>query len=287
MPQKTLLGAHLSIGGGFWQAIARAHQIGANCLQIFTKSNRQWAAKKITNEDVEKFLEAQKNFKINKIIVHASYLINLASEKKDVQEKSIKALAHEISRCQLLQIPYLVLHPGSNPSENIFEACQQIAKNINAAFKITPPKETMVLLETMAGQGTTIGKKFEDLAEIIKHVTSKKNIGVCIDTCHIFAAGYEFDNEKSYKKLWKSFDEIIGLEKIKAIHINDSKKEFASCVDRHDHIGKGNIKTESFKLLMNDKKFNNIIKIIETPKSTDDLKHDKENLDILKSYIKK
>ncbi len=287
MSTKSLLGAHLSIAGGFWKAIARAHQIGATCVQIFTKSNRQWKAKTITDEDVKRFLDAQEEFKIDTVVAHASYLINLASEKQDVQEKSIKALADEISRCQNLKIPYLVLHPGSNSSENIPQSCQQIGKNINAAFEITPPQKTIVLLETMAGQGSTIGKKFEDLAEIIKHVTSKKNIGVCVDTCHIFAAGYEFGDEKSYKKLWKEFDEIIGLEKIKAIHINDSKKDFASCVDRHEHISKGKIKTDSFKLLMNDKRFKDIAKIIETPKSSDDLTYDQKNLDTLRSYIKK
>jgi deoxyribonuclease-4 len=287
MSTKSLLGAHLSIAGGFWKAIERAHQIGATCVQIFTKSNRQWRAKTITNEDAEKFLDAQKEFKVDTIVAHASYLINLASEKKDVQEKSIKALADEISRCQYLNIPYLVLHPGSNSSEVVSKSCQQIGKNINTAFEITPPQKTMILLETMAGQGSTIGKRFEDLAEIIKSVSSKKNIGVCIDTCHIFAAGYEFDNKKNYEKLWKTFDEIIGLEKIKVIHINDSKKDFASCIDRHEHISKGKIKTDSFKLLMNDKKFKYIAKIIETPKSSDDLKYDQKNLDTLKSYIKK
>jgi deoxyribonuclease-4 len=287
MGKKIIVGAHISIARGFWQAIIRADQIGATCLQIFTKSNRQWAAKKITNEDVEKFLKIQKNLKIDLVIAHASYLINLASEKKDVQKKSIKALADEIARCQMLGIKYLVLHPGSNSSENKSEICRQVAQNINEVFKLCEPHQTMVLLETMAGQGSTIGKSFENLGQIISLVDRKKNIGVCVDTCHIFAAGYKFDDKASYKKLWQEFDKVIGLEKIKVIHINDSKKDFGSCVDRHENIGKGKIKSEAFKMLMNDKKFENIAKIIETPKSTEDLKSDQQNLDTLKSYVKK
>lgn len=286
MIKKNFLGSHLSIAGGLWKALERAHQIEANCVQIFTKSNRQWASKKITDEDVENFLTAKKKFKINHVVVHASYLINLASEKKDVQAKSIKALADEIARCNILNIEYLVLHPGSNPSEDITSSCKQVAEGINKAFAIEPPKKTVVLIETMAGQGSSIGKTFENLSEIIKHVNLEKNIGVCIDTCHIFAAGYEFDNKSSYEKLWKHFDKIIGLKKIKVIHINDSKKDFASCVDRHEHISKGKIKTDAFKLFMNDKKFEKIPKIIETPNSTQDLTLDQKNLETLKNYIK-
>ncbi len=287
MTKNILIGGHLSISGGFWQALVRAHSIGATCVQIFTKSNRQWAAKKIEDADIEKFISTQKALDIKVIIAHASYLINLGSEKKDVQEKSIKALADEIERCEKLSIPYLVLHPGSNPSEDISQTCLQIAHNINKAFDVYKPRHTMLLLETMAGQGSTVGNSFENLAEIISQTTHKKNIGVCIDTCHIYAAGYAFEDEKSYETLWKNFDQIIGIEKIKAIHVNDSKKECGSRVDRHENIGKGKINIAVFKLIMNDKRFKNVPKIIETPKSDQDLKQDKENLDILKSYIKR
>jgi deoxyribonuclease IV len=287
MTKNILLGAQLSISGGFWQALVRAHSIGANCIQIFTKSNRQWAAKKIEDSDIEKFISHQKELGIKVVVAHASYLINLGSEKKDVQEKSIKALADEIERCEKLSIPYLVLHPGSNPSKDTSHTCLQIAHNINKAFAINKPRHTMVLLETMAGQGSTVGNSFENLAEIIRHVTDKKHIGVCIDTCHIYAAGYKFEDEKSYKMLWEKFDEIIGIEKIKAIHMNDSKKELGSHVDRHEDIGKGKINISAFKLIMNDKKFKNIPKIIETPKSAQDLKDDTKNLNLLRSFVKK
>lgn len=287
MAHKILIGAHLSIAGGFWQALVRASNIGATCVQIFTKSNRQWAAKKIEEADIEKFKLHQKELAIEVVVAHASYLINLGSEKKEVQEKSIKALADELERCEKLTIPYLVLHPGSNPSQDTHQTCLQIAHNINKAFSIYQPRTTMLLLETMAGQGSTVGNTFETLATIIDHTTHKKQVGVCLDTCHLYASGYTFENEKNYKDLWKKFDDLIGIEKIKAIHMNDSKKELGSCVDRHEHIGKGKINKKAFELIMNDKNFKKVPKIIETPKSDEDLKHDKENLDRLKSYIKK
>jgi len=287
MKNNVLVGAHLSISGGFWKALVHAHEIGATCVQIFTKSNRQWAAKKITDEDIEKFAKIKKELNIQVVVTHASYLINLGSEKNEIQEKSVKALAEEINRCEKLSIPYLILHPGSNPSKDVFATCLKIADNLNKAIALSNINHTMILLETMAGQGSTVGNTFENLAQIINHVTNKKHIGVCIDTCHIFSAGYQFEDEKSYKELWKHFDTIIGLNKIKVIHMNDSKKEFASNVDRHDHIGKGKIKTSAFKLIMNDKNFDKVAKIIETPKSDNDLESDKKNLDLLKSFIQK
>lgn len=287
MKQNLLIGSHLSISGGFWKALVRAHTIGASCVQIFTKSNRQWAAKKITDEDVEKFLSTKKELDIAIVVAHASYLINLGSENKEVQEKSIKALADEIERCEKLCIPYLVLHPGSNPSKTISQACSTIAQNLNKAIALSKPIHTMVLLETMAGQGSSIGKKLEDLAQIIDETENKKHIGVCVDTCHIFAAGYKFDTEKSYEIFWQNFDTIIGLNKLKVIHMNDSKKDLGCNVDRHEHIGEGKIAPIAFKLIMNDQQLQNVVKIIETPNSDQDLQYDQKNLDVLKSYIKK
>ncbi|MBI2344783.1 deoxyribonuclease IV [Candidatus Dependentiae bacterium] len=287
MKKDILIGSHLSIAGGFWQALVRAHSIGATCVQIFTKSNRQWAAKKITDDDIKKFLSIKRELNIKTIIAHASYLINLASSKKDVQEKSIKALVDEIDRCEKLEIPYLVLHPGSNSLEATSDACTLIADNLNKVISLSNPKRTMILLETMAGQGSTIGKKFEDLAKIIGLIKNKKHIGICVDTCHIFAAGYKFDTEISYQALWKNFDEIIGIKRIKVIHMNDSKKELGCHIDRHEHIAKGKILPLAFKLIMNDKKFAKIAKILETPNSSQNPKQDQKNLDTLKSYIKK
>jgi len=282
--KNLLIGAHVSIAGGFDQAIVRAEKIGATCIQIFTKSNRQWYSKPITDEDVVAFLAQQKKSSVQIVVAHASYLINLASANKETAEKSQQALVDELLRCEKLHIPYLVLHPGTSPSTDHESTLLTIAKQINIAFQKAKPKHTTLLLETMAGQGSTVGKTFEELAEIIKHVTVKSHIGVCVDTCHIFAAGYDFHDKKSYHELWKHFDEVIGLEKLKVFHINDSKKELGSFVDRHEHIGHGKIPSTAFKLLMQDKRFVNIPKLLETPKDHDEIEDDKKNLATLTRY---
>lgn len=284
--KKLLMGAHVSIAGGFDKAIIRGETIGAACIQIFTKSNRQWYAKPITNNDIVGFLAQQKDSSVQMVVAHASYLINLASTKTDTAQKSLQALIDELLRCEMLHIPYLVLHPGTYPSTDHQNVLETIAKQINAAFKEVKPKHTSLLLETMAGQGSTVGKTFEELAEIIKHVALKSHIGVCVDTCHIFAAGYEFHDEKSYKQLWQQFDKTIGLERLKAFHINDSKKERGSLVDRHEHIGHGKITPAAFKLLMQDKRFADIPKLLETPKDHDEFEDDKRNLATLLRYSK-
>lgn len=285
-PQTQLLGAHVSIAGGYDQAIVRGEKIGATCIQIFTKSNRQWYAKPITDHDVAAFLSQQKQSSVQIVVAHASYLINLASDKPETAQKSIQALTDELLRCEKLQIPYLVLHPGTYPATDRNESLLTIAKRINIALQEAQPKHTTLLLETMAGQGSTVGKTFQELAEIIKHVTHKSRIGVCVDTCHIFAAGYSFHDNRSYDKLWQQFDEIIGLNKLKVFHVNDSKKEHGSFVDRHEHIGQGKITPTAFKLLMQDPRFVSIPKILETPKENDEFEDDKRNLATLLAYGK-
>ena len=238
---ETLVGAHVSISGGFDQAILRGEKIGATCIQIFTKSNRQWHAKAITQDDIKKFIEQQKNSNIKIVVAHASYLINVGSSTKAVAEKSVAALIEELQRCDMLHIPYLVLHPGSIKSNDEQSSLTHIAQNINIALQQANPQHVTLLLETMAGQGSIIGHSFEQIATILSHVKNKKHMGVCVDTCHIFAAGYKFDTPSDYKKLWQEFDQIIGLKKLKVFHVNDSKKELGSHVDRHEDIGKGKI----------------------------------------------
>jgi deoxyribonuclease-4 len=199
----------------------------------------------------------------------------------------VHALIDELQRCDMLHIPYLVLHPGTIKKDDEQTSLKFIAEQINVALQQAKPHHVTLLLETMAGQGSMAGSTFEQLASIIKHVTNKKHIGVCVDTCHIFASGYIFNTPASYKKLWHYFDEIIGLEKLKAFHINDSKREAGSRVDRHEHIGKGKIPKEAFKLLMNDSKFKDVAKILETPKDHEDLREDINNLETLHKLIKK
>lgn len=282
---KTLIGAHVSISGGFDQAILRGEKIGATCIQIFTKSNRQWQAKAIEQQDAENFITQQQKSTIEIVVAHASYLINLGSSNTLTAEKSVHALIEELQRCDMLQIPYLVLHPGSIKNNDEQESLTYIAKQINHALQQAKPKHVTLLLETMAGQGSTIGHTFKQIATIINHVKNKKHIGVCVDTCHIFAAGYKFDTSAAYKKLWEEFDKYIGLEKLKVFHINDSKKDSGLHVDRHEHIGKGKIPKNAFKLLMNDIRFIDIPKILETPKEADEFTDDIKNLKTLRSFI--
>jgi deoxyribonuclease IV len=284
MTKKNLfIGAHVSISGGFDQAIIRGETIGATCIQIFTKSNRQWHAKKINTEEALSFIEQQKKSSIRVVVAHASYLINLGSTTDSTVEKSISALIEELHRCQLLHIPYLVLHPGTLRYEDKQQSLIFIAEQINKVLEQINPLRVTLLLETMAGQGSTAGQTFEEIATIINHIHNKKHIGVCVDTCHIFAAGYTFDTEASYKKLWQQFDKLIGIEKIKVFHINDSKKDCNSHVDRHEDIGKGKIPISAFELLMKDLQFQDIPKILETPKE-DEYEDDKRNLATLKKY---
>lgn len=282
-----LIGAHVSIAGGFDQAIVRGEKIGATCIQIFTKNNRQWKSKKITQQQADAFTLQQKNSSIKVVVAHAAYLINLGSTNKLVVEKSVHALVDELERCDMLRIPYLVLHPGTLKKDDEQNSLEFIAEHINKVLQQAQPKHVTLLLETMAGQGSVAGHTFEQLATIIKHIKHKRYVGVCIDTCHIFAAGYLFDTPATYKKLWQQFDQTIGLEKLKVFHFNDSKKETGSRVDRHEHIGKGKIGAAAFKLLMNDARFADVAKILETPKGQDEFTDDIKNLETLRSLVKK
>lgn len=285
--ETQLIGAHTSTAGGLDKAVERAASVGANCLQLFTKSNRQWRAKTITEHDIKNLQKAQNQHNIHHITAHAAYLINLGSKNDDVINKSITALSTELQRCDQLNIPYLVLHPGSARYDNLEKSLQFIAQNINIVFERTKIKNVTLLLETMAGQGNSIGYKFEQLATILQNIKNKnkEHLGVCFDTCHAFAAGYEFHTAKLYKEMWKNFDRSIGLSNLKAFHINDSKKECGSKVDRHEHIGEGKIPKEAFKFIMNDSKFSNIPKILETPAGEDEQTNDRKNINTLKELI--
>lgn len=287
MPDKNslLLGAHVSIAGGFAQAIHRGVAIGATALQIFTKSNRQWKASPITEDDAENFLSAQKKSPIQIVIAHAAYLINLGSDSLATQNQSLLSLIEEIKRCDKLHIPYLVLHPGSSSKDPI-QACTQIAKLLEEALQATDNCKVMILLETMAGQGNTIGASFENLAFIRKHVALKSRIGFCIDTCHVFSAGYTFSTQESYDTFMQTLEATLGVAHIKAFHINDSKKELGSKVDRHEHIGQGKIPLSAFSLLLHDKRFANVPKILETPKDNE-FEDDIRNLKTLQDLLKK
>jgi len=282
---NLLLGAHLSIAGGFDKAIEKAQETGANCMQIFTKSNRQWKAKNITKEESDLFISKQKNSSVSIVVAHAAYLINLGSKSDETVEKSTISLAQELQRCEQLKIPYLVLHPGTARYEDEERSLQFVAQQIDVAITTSKTHTVILLLETMAGQGKTIGHTFRQLATIIQHAHHKSRIGVCFDTCHAFVAGYDFHTPELYKKMWHEFDTTIGLEKLKAFHINDSKKELGSKVDRHEEIGLGKIPLSAFELILKDLKFKNIPKIIETPEGSNKVEHDKKNLEVLRKLV--
>lgn len=282
---NILLGAHISVAGGFDKSIDRAEEIKTTCMQIFTKSNRQWYAKTITKDEQDAFVTKLKQSSVQVVVAHAAYLINLGSSSEETVEKSIKSLSEELQRCEQLNIPYLVLHPGTARFDDETKSLEFIAHQLNKAITRSKTTHVMVLLETMAGQGNTVGQTFEQLATIIKHTEHKRRVGVCFDTCHAFVAGYDFSTPALYKAMWHEFDKTIGLHKLKAFHINDSKKDLESKIDRHEDIGKGKIPLEAFSLIMNDRQFADIPKIIETPKG-DDLQSDKKNIEKLKNLVK-
>jgi len=280
MTKKLLLGAHMSIAGGLQNAIARGQEIGCTAIQIFTKSNRQWHAKPLTIEDIDLFKAAWQKSSIQSVVAHASYLINIGSPKKDIAQKSIQALITEIERCSVLGIVYLTLHPGARLASKKEGCLERIAQNLDIIFDQTPTNVN-VSLETMAGQGSNVCDSFEDIAFIIKKSKQKKRISVTFDTCHIYAAGYDIANKKKYKETFQQFDAIIGLKKLKVIHINNSKRELASHVDRHEEIDGGKIDLEFFRLLMNDSRFFDTPKILETP----EIGNYKKNMNLLESLL--
>ena len=276
----------MSIAGGLEKALERGKKINCRTIQIFTKSSNQWKAKEITDEDLRRFQSFYAQFHISPVVAHDSYLINLASPDPVLHRKSIESFFNEMERCEKLKIPYLVFHPGAHVGSGEKAGLKKIAQSINILLKRGKGFKVSLLLETTAGQGTSLGYKFEHLAKIIKMVRQKKSIGVCVDTCHIFVAGYDITTKKGYKKTFETFNKLVGLDKLKVFHINDSKKELGSRVDRHEHIGKGFLGLKPFKFLVNDRRFANIPKILETPKGPD-LKEDVKNFKVLKRLIKK
>lgn len=283
-PEINRLGAHCSTSGGVYTAIERAQKIGATALQLFTRNNTQWISKPINDDEAKKFRELRQQVDLGQIVAHDSYLINLCATDKDVYKKSMKAFKDEIERCALLGIPYLNFHPGSHMGAGEDEGIKRIAESLNILHEQTKNVHVMSVLETTAGQGTAIGYTFEHLRAIIDLVENKQRIAVCVDTCHIFAAGYEIRTEHGWEKTFDSFDDIIGLNRLVAIHVNDSKKNLGSRVDRHEHIGAGFIGIFGFRNLMNDPRFKKIPKILETPKSAD-MHEDIDNMMKLRGLI--
>ncbi|WDN90867.1 deoxyribonuclease IV [Desulfosarcina sp. BuS5] len=282
---KSILGAHLSIAKGLHTAIYEAEKLNCNALQIFTKNAATWKEKRVTPDDIDLFKLAMTETGIKQIASHTSYLINLAATDKKKHAMSRKALQDELIRSSFLGIPYVVLHPGSHMGSGEQKGIEQISDSINEIFSGIPDLNTRLLLETTAGQGSGIGHSFEQIASILEKIENINKAGVCLDTCHIFAAGYDIRTGEVYNETIKIFDEIIGLQQLYLMHLNDSKKELGSRVDRHEQIGKGFIGLKAFELIMNDNRLRNIPKIIETPKGKEGNKMDRINLDTLVGLI--
>ncbi len=283
--QKLLLGAHVSIAGGVFNAPYNGREATCEVVQIFTKSSNQWRAKPLTEEDAEKFVAAQKETGVTVACAHDSYLINLASPDKTLHKKSYNAFVEEMRRCDLLRIPNLVMHPGSHVGSGEDAGVKRVADSFNRMFDDDPDGKVAICMETTAGQGTNLGYSFDQLAQMIDMVENKRRLGICLDTCHIFAAGYAIGTEKDYRATMKAFDRVLGLKNLRIIHVNDSKKGYGSKVDRHEEIGKGAIGKKPFGYFMNDQQLAKIPKILETPKKSPD--DDIRNLDLLRSLVTK
>ena len=279
-----LLGAHVSIAGGMDKAIERGTFLSCTAIQLFTKNSNQWHSKPLTDDEVVRFNALRNESSIKLIIAHDSYLINLASGNSELREKSANALIGEMDRCRILEIPYIVIHPGAHLEIGEDEGIKNIINSLDIICVKTDGWGVDIALETTAGQGTNIGYRFEHLNRIIAGVKYTERIKTCIDTCHIFAAGYDISTAEGYEKVINEFNKLVGLDRLVCIHLNDSKKGLDSRVDRHEHIGKGCIGKEGFRFIMNDKRFNNVARIIETPKGKE-MMEDKLNLTCLRKMI--
>lgn len=266
---QSRLGAHLSIAGGVHHALEAANALGCDCLQIFVKNQRQWSASPLDPAEIDRWAERWGRLGIWPVYAHATYLINLASPNPTIWRRSIVGCIDELRRCALLRIPGLIVHPGSHKGAGLRTGIGRIVEAIDRACADTDGSDVRIVLETTAGQGYGIGSRFEHLAEILSKVRRPDRLGICFDTCHVFAAGYELRSLEGYEQTLADFDRYIGLRRICCIHVNDSKGKRGSCLDRHEHIGQGKLGLDAFRLLVNDRRLASIPKILETPKGQD------------------
>ncbi len=281
LKRQPLIGAHESIAGGIHMAFDRAASVGCRTLQVFTKNANQWQSRPLTEEDVANYKTAASKSNIAPVIAHDSYLINLCAKTPWLRKRSLNAFVDELTRCERLGIAFLNFHPGSHMGQGEEEGIRRIIEILNRAHQRTIGFTVKSVLETTAGQGTAIGHRFEHLRKIIDGIEQRERMAVCIDTCHIFAAGYDLRTPNAYEQTMREFDAIVGFSTLAAIHVNDSRKGCGSHVDRHEHIGKGEIGLEGFRILMQDDRLFNIPKILETPKG-EELKEDRMNLRTLR-----
>ncbi|MEY2574011.1 MAG: deoxyribonuclease [Verrucomicrobiota bacterium] len=274
----------MSIGGGVHRAIERSCSIECTAMQMFVKNNMQWFARPLDRAEIKAFLRHAQRKQIEAAFAHSSYLINLAATNPQFHANSLRALAEELTRAHQLELPFLVLHPGAHLGAGEQAGLEKIIASLDAIWTVIPKVKTKIALETTAGQGSCLGDKFEHLATIIENVREPERLCVCLDTAHVFEAGYDIGSEAGVKKTFREFDRIIGLDRLSAIHLNDSKTARGSRVDRHEHIGKGQIGLDAFRFIMRDRRFRKIPKVLETKKG-EDLAEDVENMKTLRGLL--
>ncbi|PYJ57837.1 MAG: deoxyribonuclease IV [Verrucomicrobia bacterium] len=280
---QLLLGAHMSIRGGVSMAIERARSINCTAMQIFVKNNIQWFARPLRADEIRAFLNHIQRRELGSVFGHANYLINLAATNPQFRANSIRALAEELTRADQLELPFLVVHPGAHLGAGEEAGLEKIAESLDRVMAGLPKIKTRIALETTAGQGSCLGNRFEQLSYVISRAREPERLCVCVDTAHLFAAGYDIRTESSLRKTMREFDRVIpqARDRLVAIHLNDSKTGCGSRVDRHEHIGKGRIGLDAFQFIMRDRRFRNIPKVLETPKGKD-LREDVMNLKTLR-----
>ena len=280
------IGAHMSITGGMHKALGQGKEVGCETVQLFVKSNMQWRVTPLTDEAVAQFKQARKETGISPLVAHLSYLVNLAAVDPRTRSLSHKTFPIEHDYTERLGIEYLVIHPGAHMGAGEAAALKKIARFLNRVHRKTAGYKAKILLETTAGQGTYVAYRFEHLARILEMLDEPERVGICYDTCHTFAAGYDIRTEKAYRKTFREFNRIVGTKMLKAFHLNDSKAPFESRVDRHEHIGRGHLGLEPFRLLLNDRRFRKLPMILETPKGEEKGESfDASNLRTLRSLI--
>jgi deoxyribonuclease-4 len=278
------LGAHMSIAGGVDRALERGASIGCDTVQIFLKNNMQWRGRQLLATEVQRFKLRQNETKIRPVFAHSSYLVNLAASNALFLRRSIAAMIDEIDRATQLGVPFIVMHPGAHMGVGERPGLRRIARSLDKIFRATRKSSVQIALETTAGQGTNLGYRFEHLAEVIALVKQPERMAVCIDTCHVHAAGYDIRTPSGYRKTMKEFDRVVGCGRVAAFHLNDSKTPLGSRVDRHAHIGKGQIGLAAFRCVVRDARWRKLPMVLETPKS-DDLHEDVENLRVLRRLV--
>jgi deoxyribonuclease-4 len=279
-----MYGSHLSVAGGMQLAISEAVRLGMGCVQVFTKNQQQWAAPALREESVAAWGEAYAGSGLKCSVAHDSYLINLASADPALWEKSVDAFAEEVRRCEVLGIPFLVTHPGAHLGTGEEAGLARVVKGLDEVYRRMPKAKTVTCLEITAGQGSSLGYKLEHLAWIISEAKCGMKLGVCLDTAHLLAAGYDFRGRR-YAGFKRELEATVGVERVKVLHLNDSKKDLGTRVDRHDHIGKGYVGLEGFRPIVRDRDWRGVPKILETPKGKDEAGRDWDaiNLEALRS----